>query len=252
MKVYLTIFLLACSLLNGNYHSQYLQDQFLNEYIFCNKKGGVFLEVGGGDGVTDSNTYFFERELEWKGLIVEPIPEQFERLCSNRSCYCENTCLGSERREKVPFLQLSGRASGLSGIIDLFEPKGVERIERWLENGSTTSRVIHVNVCPLSELLDSYEISHIDYFSLDTEGSELDILKAIDFDKYTIDVLTIENNFFRPEINEYMTGKGYVRIVRLKNDEIFVRKALLNELIPLPEKYPENNYGRKVFYEKYF
>ena len=38
------------------------------------KRKGFFIEAGANDGVTQSNTLFFERHRGWRGLLVEPIP----------------------------------------------------------------------------------------------------------------------------------------------------------------------------------
>lgn len=52
----------------------------MNERFFKNLKNGVFFDIGAHDGVSLSNTYFFEKELGWSGICLEPIPEVFERL----------------------------------------------------------------------------------------------------------------------------------------------------------------------------
>jgi hypothetical protein len=53
----------------------------------------------------------------------------------------------------------------------------------------------------------------IDYLSIDTEGSELAILEAFDFDRYVIRCITCEHNF-RPDrqrTQDLLESKGYVR-----------------------------------------
>jgi hypothetical protein len=51
-------------------------DKKLEKYLSFNE--GVFLEVGANDGYKQSNTYYFERMKNWKGILIEPIPELFE------------------------------------------------------------------------------------------------------------------------------------------------------------------------------
>ena len=61
------------------YFSQDNQDKFVDQY-FKQKRNGVFLEVGAGDGIVFSNSLFFERERNWTGLLIEPTRYLFERL----------------------------------------------------------------------------------------------------------------------------------------------------------------------------
>ena len=81
------------------YYSQHNQDQFLNEHIFNNKKEGVFLDIGAYDGIEGSNSYFFEKELGWKGICFEPIPKLYQRLKENRKCISINAAAWKEDTE---------------------------------------------------------------------------------------------------------------------------------------------------------
>ncbi len=63
-------------------------------------------------------------------------------------------------------------------------------------------------------MLDKYQApSKIDYLSIDTEGSEYEILSNFNFDKYQIQVITCEHNFTpaREQVLSLLTSKGYVR-----------------------------------------
>ena len=67
-------------MMNFQYYSQFKQDQFLNEVLFNNKKNGFFIDIGAHDRVTISNTLFFEKHNEWKGICIEPNPKGFATL----------------------------------------------------------------------------------------------------------------------------------------------------------------------------
>lgn len=69
------------------YYSQYQQDRILNEFIFRNARAGAFLDIGAYDGVLFSNTCFFERDLGWRGICVEPTPHIFAQLRKNRALH---------------------------------------------------------------------------------------------------------------------------------------------------------------------
>ncbi len=56
----------------GNFYLDfYIYDTFFHQgdNVLVN---GTFLETGGADGVTSSNTLFFDRFLNWNGLLIEP------------------------------------------------------------------------------------------------------------------------------------------------------------------------------------
>ncbi len=59
------------------YFSQSGEDEFLNNNYFLNKKDGIYIELGALDGVLYSNTKFFEDNLNWKGILIEPHPYKF-------------------------------------------------------------------------------------------------------------------------------------------------------------------------------
>ena len=78
---------------NTGYYSQYGQDKFIHETFFSNKRDGTFVEIGASDGFFISNTYFFEKNLNWKGICIEPNPKLFSSLKKNRNCICYNCCI---------------------------------------------------------------------------------------------------------------------------------------------------------------
>ena len=69
----------------------------------------------------------------------------------------------------------------------------------------------------------------IDYLSLDTEGSEYEILKALDFDKYTIGLIDVEHNFVEPrrsQIKELLISKGYVYLRENHADDMYRHSSI--------------------------
>ena len=75
-------------------------------------------------------------------------------------------------------------------------------------------------------------ISHetkIDYISIDIEGGELNVLKSIDFEKYSIKVISVENN--SPDKNNFksfFSEKNFKYFDRIGHDEIFFNKKYFN------------------------
>lgn len=202
------------------YHAQYNQDQYLNEVIFFNKRFGIFIEIGAHDGISYSNTYFFERALNWKGLCIEPNPEVFEKLKKNRKCVVENCAIGL-KNDYLSYLKISGYGEMLSGILDDYDQRHIERIDRTLKLHGGKKELIKVEVRPLSsfEILDDKDI---DFMTIDTEGNELKILESIDFTQLHVKVVLVENNYSNPAFCDLLKKFGYVLINKLGSDDIFI------------------------------
>ena len=80
------------------------------------------------------------------------------------------------------------------------------------ESGTKTHKVGYFPCFSLVTIMKALDVSHVDYFSLDVEGGELDVLKAIDFKQLDITMFSVEHNGFdenKKAINEFMTSKGY-------------------------------------------
>src|SRR5580700_5035187 len=94
---YLTLMFIMINLTCfATYHGQFRQDKFINDHFFKNRKNGTFIDIGAFDGVSLSNTCFFEKELDWSGICIEPIPEIYEQLKANRNCTCIHGCIAVE------------------------------------------------------------------------------------------------------------------------------------------------------------
>lgn len=204
----------------AQFYSQHGQDQFLYEHFFSQKQSGVFVEFGAHDGVSLSNTCFFEKELNWEGICIEPLPEVFEKLKQNRTAYCIQGCV-SEKKGVVDFVRLKGYSEMLSGLQEKYDAKHIQRIESEVRNHGGEKDIIQVQCYLLNDLLEVRGITHVDYLSIDTEGGELDILRSIDFNKFDIEVISVENNYKDPQFSEFMGSKGYVYITTLGTDEIY-------------------------------
>lgn len=206
----------------SSYKSQFGQDRYVNSHFFASKKGGVFVDIGAHDGVRFSNSYFFEKECDWQGLCIEPMPEVFSMLTRARSCACVNCCIAPQEGVKK-FMQvvMPGLFSGLSGLIENYDAQHKQRIKELVKKTGGYTKIIDVQCYPLMSLLDKHNITHIDFLSIDTEGGEFDILQSIDFEKIYIDVITVENNYKDTRLRELLTKKGFVFQTKLVCDEIY-------------------------------
>jgi FkbM family methyltransferase len=213
------------------FQSQDGQDRFLVEKIFAGKHNGVFVDVGANDGKNLSNTWYFEKELGWSGLAIEPIPSVFNKLRENRSCTTVNCCV-ADHEGSVRFLELTGYTEMLSGMLDSMDARHLERIEQELAQHGGSKQTITLPCRPLRALLSEQSITSIDYLSIDTEGSELEVLYGIDFSKTAIDVISIENNFTKPDIHAYLETKNFMLIARAGLDEIYRKEPRQKDELP--------------------
>lgn len=209
-----------------HYYSQYKQDKFLNTVVLNNKRDGFFIDIGAHDGITFSNSIFFEKYKNYSGICVEPNPKVFEKLNNNRSCIKINACIGFEPR-KANFLAVSGYGEMLSGLLEFYDAKHLERVDKVIEQHGGTKQIIEVDVITFNSLLNKVD-GAIDFCSIDTEGNELSILQAINFDNLKINSFTIENNYDNPEIPRILEKNGYIKIYQLSCDQVFVKRELFD------------------------
>jgi FkbM family methyltransferase len=206
------------------YHSQYGQDRVLREELFGARRGGVFVEIGAHDGLSFNNTAYFERELGWTGLCVEPIPEVYDELVRNRGAIAVRACVA--RRPGVQkFLRVRGYAEMLSGLVDAYDPRHVARIESEVREAGGSSEVIDVEVVRLDELLARHGIATIDLLCVDVEGAELEVLGSFDLRRVRPKVVCIENNYLQRSIWRFMRAAGYRPYARIRQDEIYLARG---------------------------
>ncbi len=224
----LIVFLLVFSFnIYAQYCSQYGQDKLINERFIHNKKNGFFVDIGAHDGVTYSNTCFFERELNWKGICFEPLSQPFKKLfCERPGSICINACVSPHKGE-LEFFEVQGYSEMLSGIVGTYHPRHLERLKREVKQYGGSYCITKVPSLRFNDVMNEHDITHIDVLSIDTEGSELEILKSIDFEKISIDIILVENNYGTPGMRRLLESKGY-RFIKHQGDEIYVRSASIN------------------------
>ena len=71
--------------------------------------------------------------------------------------------------------------------------------------------------------MEENNINNIDYLSIDTEGSELNVLKGIDFDKFNINIISVENNGYNDNVKNYLESCNYEFLCKVCGDEIYAK-----------------------------
>ena len=204
---------------NLDYFSEAGQDMLVKENFFKNQKSGFFLEIGAFDGIEGSNCYHFEKFMNWQGIAVEASPLQFEKLKKNRNCKLMNVALGSENKQ-VEFYEVAEGFTQMSGINNLNFKNSFERIKK---NSDSKINKINIECKTFEKLIPSDQI--IDLISIDIEGNEPDVLSSINFDKYQIKVIILENN--TPKELSYLNfflEKKFNYFDRIGMDEIYYNK----------------------------
>jgi FkbM family methyltransferase len=206
----------------GVYKSRNLQDLFLDRWIFHGLERGVFVDIGAHDGITFSNSWFFEKKRNWSGVCVEPNPAVFRRLAANRTCRLLPCCV-SNARGPVQFLKIAGYSEMLSGITDRHDAQHKQRIAHELQLHGGSSELIAVEARTFGDIVAECGFSEIHYLSIGTEGGELDILKSIDFSHTPIHALTVEHNEKTSAMmHPFMHSKGYDLIKSIGADLLFL------------------------------
>lgn len=184
--------------------SQFLQDYYLYIKHFRHlKRPGIYVDIATNDPITISNSYFFDRCLQWRGICVEGNDLYHEGIFRERSCELVPTCVSSRDGEVVQF-NLMG---GLGGIMDATykNEERREKVKHIVKNKK-------LRCTTMKSVCNSYGISKIDYLSLDVEGHELSVLQGFGLENVTVAVMTIEaSKENRKEIEDYLTTFGYKR-----------------------------------------
>jgi FkbM family methyltransferase len=216
--------------LNRKYKGLYQLDKKIEAYV--NYDNGYFVELGANDGYTQSNTYYFEKNRGWTGVLVEPIPHNYLICLNNRSpktkVFC-NACTSFSYREKFVEIAFSNLMS---------TPIGLESdISNPLEHAKSGVQFLHENennflfgaiAKPLNDILNLANApKQIDFLSLDVEGAEIEVLKGIDHSSYRFNYLCIETRN-KDKITHYLEKHGYVFLEQLSVHDFLYKDDILN------------------------
>ena len=185
--------------------SQHRQDQvaFLN--FFQGVCGRTYVEIGAFDGVINSNTFFFNKHMNWTGILVEANPTSFAKAKANRpSDRVYHAAITNDNAETVTFL-FNDQRPQLNGIANVADAGRMRSFQE-----------VQVPVNTFRKIFAETGVTRVDFFSLDVEGAEYIVLQTIDFDAVTICIMVTENNpraFDREknaQVGAFLRSKGFV------------------------------------------
>jgi FkbM family methyltransferase len=184
--------------------SDLLQDLWVL-YETAGLRGGVFVEFGAADGLSNSNSQMLETRYDWRGVLAEPALSWRDELAGNRQCAIDHRCVTDRSGDLVLFRDCAERP--LSTI------EAYRRADRFGGKRGKAKRYA-VETVSLNDLLDQHGLRDVDYLSVDTEGSELMILSAFDFARFRPRLITVEHGYEpgrRAGLHDLLSGQGYRR-----------------------------------------
>ncbi|NCO87741.1 MAG: FkbM family methyltransferase [Rhodobacterales bacterium] len=210
-------------MLDPGYHyvSQAGQDLIVDRLLGA-KRGGTFVDIGGYDGVTGSNTLFFEQWRGWSGVLVEPVPSNLARARDIRRCPCLGLAVAATQGE-ADFVEITEGFTQMSGLAGSYDPAMLTRVR---QDPRHRERILRVETRSLSRILTDALLPHPDFVSLDIEGGEADALAAFPFAAHRVGLWAIENNTGGPEIARIMQAAGYDLVEFAGPDEIWRLRGL--------------------------
>jgi len=190
------------------FYSQLGQDKKYINYINC-RTNGFFIEVGASDGTTLSNTKALEDELNWDGLLIEANPMPFIKCKESRKAKTLNLAV-YDKKGSMTFSTPDDTLIG--GLKDCLVETQVYAYQK---QGQKYKDFLVQCDTLYSILVDNHAPLEIDYLSLDTEGSEPQILECffLENDKYKINYIDVEHNH---------NAENQERIKKVLNDNGFI------------------------------
>lgn len=183
------------------------------------KKNGFFVEFGATDGISLSNTFLLEKKFGWNGILAEPSQSWQSLLRANRNVAIESKCVWSESNL---FLTFNETSIGELSTLDEFSSIDMH------SNLRLIGKKYEVETISLEDLLVRNNApAFIDFLSIDTEGSEFEIIQSFNFDRYSFGFICCEHNYTQNRELTFhkLTSEGYVRIFQefSKFDDWYIR-----------------------------
>lgn len=200
-------------------------DQKIEKYL--SDDNCFFIEVGGNDGYRYSNTYYFERFKGWTGILVEGIPALYEKCVVERPKSRVFNCALVDKNYQEPYVKMK-YADPMSIVVGAQKSEEADdnHVQKWLNHeqkkrNDIESYEIQVPARTLTSVLDECNIDKIDFFSLDVEGYELNVLKGLDFNKYRPKYMLIEARY-KDEIEQYIS-EFYVEVDQFSHHDFLYK-----------------------------
>jgi FkbM family methyltransferase len=203
--------------------SQYGQSVIIDS-LLKSKRNGFIVEAGAFDGEIESNSLFFEINRNWTGILIEPIPSHFQKiLAKNRKMNKINACISKNKPAVVKFLNDRTGSSPDKLDNNFFK----SNIDNYVQTKKGNDRIfVFVPCFSLHTILTALNVKQVDYFSLDVEGSEMNVLNSIDFNRTYFKTITVEHFFLsEPDLVEFMKKRNFSFQTKGRADHFFINNS---------------------------
>lgn len=180
--------------------------------LIKNTKPGAYVDIGCWHPVKSSNTYYFYLR-GWKGICIDPNPDLkilFNKFRPKDAFI--NCAVGPEKNDLI-YYQLNDYYSTMNTLNYEFIKK--HNLESQIKNS------LKVPIYNLKEILDRNlsENDRLDFFDIDVEGFDLQVLKSNDWIKYRPKIILIETDLsiqkdINSEIVQYLETVSYKLVAK--------------------------------------
>lgn len=189
--------------MQGFYGQSAIPEDYIASKLFEGQTDGFFVEVGAFNGINLSNTYWFYQR-GWSGMNFEPHPDNYAALCINQPeainlCCAAGATVGYANIKTAPD----------KPIVTAFNPPDWY-VKDEVKGGWAGLVEFETLVLSLSAAFELHGIDTVDYLSVDTDGSELDVLRGMDFTRWQPRLIVTENNHALAAINSHLWQYGYL------------------------------------------
>ncbi|MBL7749842.1 MAG: FkbM family methyltransferase [Chitinophagaceae bacterium] len=175
-------------------------DKVLQTYNAC--KNGVvrFVQIGSNDGMSGDPLHKYIKKYEWRGILVEPMQSIFDRLVANyqgeqQRLYFANVAVGPADGFSS-FFYVDDKAKELpewASQLSSFNRDVIEKHTAYFPGIQDRIKEIAIETLRIDSLLERFQFYEVDLVHIDTEGSDYETLKTINFDRISPDIIIYEH-----------------------------------------------------------
>lgn len=181
-------------------YSQEGEDLFLNR-IFADKREGFYVDIGAHHPKRFSNTYSFYRR-GWRGINIDAMPGSM-RLFNEQRPEDINLEVGISVDNNKVLKYFIFNEPGLNTFSEEVAKKNDGIYNRYY-----ITDILELKVERLDSILDAYlpKNQHIDFFSIDVEGLDLQVLQSNNWEQYRPDIILVESDD-SPDIQAHINSE---------------------------------------------
>ena len=197
---------------------------------YLNYNSGYYVEIGANDGFNQSNSLYFEIYKDWNGILVEPLKEKFLDLRKYRehkkNKFFNNICAGFDFKKKnveIINMNLMSLSKEINNSMEISQH--IKKFEKRVGKKNQISKQI-IEVLTLNRIFEIANAPHLmDILFLDTEGTELEVLKGINFKRYNFKFMCIEVRN-QKEIENFLKKYDYELIDKVSHHDFLFKKII--------------------------